>query len=105
MSARRAEQKGIELVVLVVLEASAAVDGAVVPRLERDLGGCAAVCANCIVHFALGAPGVLPVGTARFAAYGLILEALLRVELLLAGCEHEFRSTILAYQCLVFEHV
>ena len=88
-----------------LLEAGAAVDGTVIAGLERDLGGCAAICADCVKHLTLTVAGGLAVVSAFLAANGLILEALLRVELLLACGENEFLAAILAYQCLVFEHV
>ena len=46
-----------------------------------------------------------PVVPACLAAYGLILEALLSIELLFACGENEFGAAILAYQSLVFEHL
>ena len=89
----------------VVSEAVTAHDRTVGAGLEGNLTGLSTLCANRIVHFALaGAGAVLPVGTAILAADGFILEALLRVEFLLARREYELRTAILAYQCLVFEH-
>ena len=88
-----------------VLEAIAAVDGAVVSRLERDLGGCPALRADRVKHLTVIAAGGLTACTAVLAANGFVLESLLRVKLLLAGRKDEFLTAILAYQCLVFEHV
>jgi len=91
---------------LVVLEALAAVDGTIVAGLERDLRGCAALCANRVEHLALltAATLGLTVGTACLAADGLVFEAFLRVEFLFTGGENEFCTAVLANQSLVFEH-
>jgi len=91
------------------LEAGAAVDRPVVPRLERNTGRCAACCAHGIVHLALTAFGALAAGgllcvTAGLAALGLVLEALLCIELLFSGGENEFHATVTAYENFVFEH-
>jgi hypothetical protein len=87
------------------LEALAAVDRPVVLGNERDLGGLAARRANGIE--ALPVAGALRFARvpAGLATDGLILEALLGVEFLLARGEYEFSAAILAYQCLVLEHV
>ena len=102
---RQRETKGRELVALMLLEAGAAVDGPVVTGLERNLGGGTAVCAHGVKHFALAIAGGLPGSSAVLAADGLILEALLSVELLLASRKDEFLTAILTNQCLVFEHL
>ena len=102
---RGARDKGEKLVVLVILETSAAIDGAVVSRYEGNLGGRTALGTDCVIHFALGVTGVLAVAAAVLAADGLILETLFRIKLLFARREYEFRTTIFAYQSLVFEHV
>lgn len=86
------------------LEARAAVDGPVILRNERDLGGCTTLRANCIVHFTFAVALILSGVAAVPAAYGFILETLLRVEFLLAGCENERRSAVFAYQFFVLEH-
>ena len=87
------------------LEALAAVDRPVVLGNERDLGGPAASRAHCIEAFPVaGALGFARV-PAGLATDGLVLEALLGVEFLLARGEYEFSAAILAYQCLVLEHV
>ena len=89
--------------------AGGAIDRLVVAGLEGHLGGLAALCANGIEHLAftaivvsglLGLTGFSALG----AAGGLILETLLRVELLLTGGESELSAAILANQRLVFEH-
>jgi len=86
-------------------KARAAINGPVVLRLERDLGGCTALGADGVIHNALAPCGVLAIGPAGLAASGLILEALLGIKLLLAGGEYELGAAILANQYLVFEHV
>ena len=50
------------------------------------------------------AGGVLAGVTAGLAALGLVLEAALRVELLLTGGENELVAALFAYQGLVFVH-
>ena len=101
----RERNKGNALTSFVVLETSAAVDGAIVSRLERDLGGRSALGANRIKHLAVTATSGLATRAAIFAADGFILEPLLSIELLLAGRKDEILTAILAYQCLVFEHL
>ena len=88
-------------------EALAAVNGAILPRLEGHLRLSAAIGANGIVHFARAAIVArrLMGLTALTAAGGLILEALFSVEFLLSGCEHEFLATVTAHQRLVLIHV
>ena len=70
-------------------EALAAIDGAVIAGLEGNLAGLAALGAHGVEHltaFAGGLATALLTGvTAGLAALGLILEAVLSVELLLAG--------------------
>jgi hypothetical protein len=95
------------LVVAVALEALAAVHGAVALGLEGHLGGAAAAIADHFVVLALGAAGILAVaasGAALMATGGVVLEALVRKELLLRRAEHKFLATVTAYQSLVFEH-
>ena len=79
----------------------AAVDGAVTAGLKGNLAGLAALGANSVKHLtavAAAASGAALAGiTARFAALGLIGEAFLGVELLLAGGENEFLAAIFAY--------
>ena len=89
-------------------EALAAVDGAVVLGNEGHAGGRATGSAGRFVHFArlavVGGSAGLAGLTAALAAGRLVLEALLRVELLLTGGEHEFGTTVLAHQRLVLLH-
>ena len=101
--ARLFEQKSV----VSVLEALAAVDGAIVVRLEGNLALLATVGAGSVEHLAgrsltaLSLTGV----AAITASLGLVGEALLGVELLLAGGENEFASAILADNGLVSVHV
>lgn len=89
-----------------VLEAVAAVDGPVVARHERDLRGRAAIGTDGVIHFALATRTLrLAVGTAGFAADRLVLEPFFRIEFLLARGERELRTTVLANQNLVLEHL
>ena len=88
-------------------EALAAVDGTILAGSEGNLSGLAAVSADGIVHLTGSAgsgTGGLAGLTARLAAGGLILEALLSVEFLFTGGEHKFSATVFAYQRLVFVH-
>jgi hypothetical protein len=73
--------------------------------LERDFGGRTAICADRVIHFAIGVAGRFTVRAALFATDGLVLEPLLSIELLLAGRKDKLFTAILAYQCLVFEHL
>ena len=93
--------------VVSVLEALAAVNGAIVVRLERNLALLAALGTNCVEQLAgssLTAASLTGVA-AITASLGLVGEALLGVELLLAGGENEFASAILADNGLVSVHV
>jgi hypothetical protein len=101
----RLRNKGNTSTRLHLLEAGAAVDGAVVTGLERDLGGRAALCADRVIHFAIAGAGGLTVCAAVLAADGLVLEAFFRIKLLFAGRKNEFLTAILAYQCFVLEHL
>jgi hypothetical protein len=86
--------------------AFAAIHGTVVLRLERNLGGRAAVGANRIVHYA-GTAGVtlsLVRLTALTATSRFILKTLFGIEFLLASSEHEFLTAIAAHQRLVLIH-
>lgn len=87
------------------LEASAAIDGPVVLGNEGNLGGSAALRAYRVIHFLFAVALALSSVPACLAAYRLILEALLSVELLFTRRENEFGTAILAYQSLVFEHL
>lgn len=87
-------------------EALVAIDRLVVFGHERDCRLCAALSANSRMPFPFAACALtLTRRSASLASYGLILEALLRVKLLLARCEHELRATVLANKYLVLEHL
>ena len=92
--------------VVSVLEALAAVDGTIVVRLEGNLALLAAVGAGSVEHLAGGSLAALSLAgvAAITASLGLVGEALLGVELLLAGGENEFASAILADNGLVSVH-
>ncbi len=96
-----------ELVLTLRFKALTAVHGPISAGLERNLCLAAASVANYGVHLAgsavvavLGAMG----GTARLAAGGLILEALLSEKFLFARGENEFVAAVTAGQGLVFVH-
>jgi len=85
-------------------EALAAVNRTVGLRLEGNLSLTAAGSAGSGEELAGTAGSGLAGVTAGLAALGLVLEATLSVELLLAGGEHELIAAFLAYQSLVFVH-
>ena len=91
-----------------LLEAGAAVHRAISAGLEGNLGGLAALGANHVIHRAIAAVeaavGSLALVAAGLATAGLILEALIGVELLLRSGENELIAALTAYQGLVFEH-
>ena len=89
--------------------ALAAIDRSVVLRDERHAGRSATLRAGGLVHFALlslasSRAAVLAGDAAGLAASRLILEALLRVELLLTSGEHKFLATVSTGQSLVLIH-
>ena len=89
--------------------ALAAIDRSVVLRDERHASRSATLRTGGLVHFALlsltgGRAAVLTGDAAGLAASRLILEALLRVELLLTSGEHKFLATVSAGQSLVLIH-
>ena len=90
-----------------VLEALAAINGAIVVGLEGNLALLTALCANSGEHLASAslATACLTSGAAIAASLRLVGEALLSVEFLLASRENELLSAILADQCLVSVHV
>ena len=77
-------------------KALAAVNGTVGLGLERNTSFAAAGSAGGSEELSGSAGRVLAGVTAGFAALGLILEASLSVELLLAGGEHELVAAFLA---------
>ena len=89
--------------------ALAAIDRSVVLRDERHASRSATLRTGGLVHFALlsltgSRAAVLAGDAAGLAASRLILEALLRVELLLTSGEHKFLATVSAGQSLVLIH-
>ena len=77
-------------------EAIAAVDGAIALGLEGHTGLATAGSADSGEVLAGTTSGVLAGVAAALAALGLILEAALRIELLLAGGENELLTALLA---------
>ena len=90
-----------------VCKAVAAIDGLVGLGFERNFGGSAAFCADCVVHYAAGlAAGCgLAVPSARFAASGCVVKTLFCIEFLFTCGESEFLAAILANQYFVFKHL
>ena len=91
----------------VFVKAFVAIDRTVFRRMERNFRLLAAISANGFKHFfrlVAVHPG-FTCGTAMRAAFRLIGEAFFGIEFLLTGREYEFSAAILAYQCLVLEHV
>ena len=85
-----------ELLALLCCEASAAVNGSVALRLKGNLCYAAAASAGCLKESSGASAVVLLSVTARLASLGLVGEALLCVELLLAGSEYEVSAAVLA---------
>ena len=86
-------------------EAIAAVNGTVGLGLEGNLCLAAAGCADCGEVFTRTTSGVLASVAAGLAALGLVLEAALRIKLLLTGGENELVAALFAYQGLVLVHL
>lgn len=91
------------------MEAIAAIDRAVVARLERNLAVFSACGADSVKHLTVRTTSaavrvVLACITAGLATLGLVIETLFCVELLLSGGECELLSTVLAYDSFVLEH-
>jgi hypothetical protein len=89
-------------------ETSAAVDRPITTRLERHRGVHAALRANGFEVRALR--GLIALSRMRSAhlaaiaaALGLVLEALFRKKLLLAGSKYELRPAVLTGECFVFQ--
>ena len=103
-----------------LLEAVAAIHGLVTARLERNLGNAAAARACCFEHLALAAATVTAAAAATATATaharglaglpairataGLVLEALLFVELLFAGGKRELIPAVDAGYELICIH-
>ena len=95
---KKQNESFVQLALLTHLgEALAAIDRTVGLGLEGNLGLAAASCADCGEVLTGTTGGVLASVAAGLAALGLILEASLRVELLLTGGEHEFLATLFAH--------
>ncbi len=93
-----------ELLLLHSRIALAAINGSIVLRLEGYAGFLSAVCANSGKELSLRLSCVLSCVAASLASLGLVLEASLCIELLLACCEGELLSAVLTLQNLVFVH-
>ena len=94
---KKQNESFVQLALLTHLgEALAAVDRTVGLGLERNLGLAAASCADCGEVLTGATSGVLASVAAGLAALGLVLEAALRVELLLTGSEHELFAALFA---------
>ena len=78
-------------------EALAAVDGTIRLGLKGNLSLATASSANSGEVLTGAAGGILSSVTAGLAALGLILEAALGIELLLASSEHEFLTALFAH--------
>jgi hypothetical protein len=89
-----------------IAEAIAAINGAVIMGLERNLAGIAALGANGFEHLTCAALSTLglAVCTASLTSLRLVGETLLCVKFLLAGSKGEFLSAIFADQSLVAIH-
>jgi hypothetical protein len=93
---------------LSLVETLAAIDRTIIPGLERNLAGSAAVCADCIVHLTLttAVAGVLlACVTACLAALGFVLETAFRIKFLFTGSENEFLTAVSANESFVLIHV
>ena len=94
---KKQNESFVQLALLTHLgEALAAIDRTVGLGLEGNLGLAAAGSANSGEVLAGTAGSVLASVTAGLAALGLVLEAALRIELLLTGGEHELLAALLA---------
>ena len=85
-------------------EALAAINGTIGLGLERHTGLAAAVGASGSEELTGATDRILTGVAAGLAALGLVLEATLSVEFLLAGSEHELVTAFLAHKSLVFKH-
>jgi hypothetical protein len=94
-----------ELVASSDSKALAAIYSLTLGGVERNLAFLTAVCTNSREHLSCALCTVLAGITACLASLGLVLEALLCIEFLLTGGEHEIVAAILALECLVLVHV
>ena len=92
------------LLLLQCCKALAAVYRSVAGGLEGNLSFLAASCANSGEELSLRLSGVLSCIAASFASLGLVLEALLCIEFLLACGENKFSAAILTDQFLILIH-
>ena len=106
MNAAIPPQKSLETCCALRVEAVTAVNRTIRLRLERDFRILAALGADHMEHLTLAAVLITTAATlvtAVTAACRLVLKALLCIELLLTGREHEVVAAFLAYECLVFK--
>jgi len=92
---------------LLLLVAIVTIYRAILARLEGNLAGISASCANCLIHLAFGscfASLCLALVAASFATKGLVLKTLLGIKFLLSCSKSEFLSAIFADQCFVVIH-
>ncbi len=85
--------------------ALAAVNRSVVAGLERNLSFLTASCTGSGEELSLGLSGVLSCVAASLASLGLILEALLCIEFLLAGSKDKFFAAVLTDDFFVLIHL
>ena len=95
---------GRRLAVTASCIALAAVYRLAIGRIEGNLALLTAISANGVEHLSATAGSVLSDVAAGLASLGLVLEALLCVELLLACGEDKISSAFLALQSLVLVH-
>jgi len=95
------------LALALTVEAITAIHRTIAPRLERNLCCRPAAIADHFVHLAVTATAAAigtALRTAARATTGLILEPLLRVEILLRSGKYELCATLTASQGFVFVH-
>ena len=98
------EPGGSVILLSPLCKALAAVYGTVVAGLEGKHSFAAAIVADSYKGLALTAGTGLSLVTAGLAALGLVLKAFAGIELLLAGSENEFLTTVFANESFVFVH-
>jgi len=86
-------------------KAFTAVNGLAFGRIEGHFASFSAVSADSIKHLSGASRSGLACIAAGFASLGLVLEALLCIEFLLTGGEHEIIAAFFALQCLVLIHL
>jgi hypothetical protein len=82
-------------------ETLAAINGAIIPRLKRNLTSFSAGSAYRVEHLTRSSASVFASVTAGFASLGFVGEALFLIKILLAGREYKLLPAILAYECFV----